>query len=599
MGKAIGIDLGTTNSCVAFISGGEPEIIINEQGHRTTSSVISKSKTGTWLVGQIARRQAITAPDKTIVSIKRFMGLRYDEALTEVQRAGYQVVKAPGTGLAVVEVDGETFTPQEVSARILQALKLRAEEVLGEEVTDAVITVPAYFNDAQRQATKDAGRIAGLNVLRIINEPTAAALAYGANQRKQLRVAVYDLGGGTFDISILTLGDGVYEVKSTAGDTHLGGDDLDQVVIDWLVAGFREEHGIDLARDRVAVARLKDAAEKAKCELSSALETHINLPFIASNDSGPVHLDVMLGRARFESLVGPLIERTVDPCRQALADAHFESGQVEEVLLVGGSTRIPLVQQTVRRIFNQEPNRSVNQDEVVAMGAALHAGILQGAVDEILLLDVTPLSLGIETFGGVMTKLIERNTTIPTRRSQTFSTAIDNQNAVSVHVLQGEREMASDNRSLARFDLVGIPPAPRGVPQVEVVFDIDANGIVSVSATDLGTGRKQQIQVHASGNLSEVEISRLITEAEVRREEDLAKRRAAEIRNRAELMLMNVTTALAEYGGSVSEEERSAIEGALADVRQALEDAATERLTALTDTLAQRSHVIADQLYSR
>jgi molecular chaperone DnaK len=391
----------------------------------------------------------------------------------------------------------------------------------------------------------------------------------------------------------------VYEVKSTAGDTHLGGDDLDQVVIDWLVAGFREEHGIDLARDRVAVARLKDAAEKAKCELSSALETHINLPFIASNDSGPVHLDVILGRARFESLVAPLIDRTVDPCRQALADAHFESGQVEEVLLVGGSTRIPLVQQTVRRIFNREPNRSVNQDEVVAMGAALHAGILQGAVDEILLLDVTPLSLGIETFGGVMTKLIERNTTVPTRRSQTFSTAIDNQNAVSVHVLQGEREMAGDNRSLARFDLVGIPPAPRGVPQVDVVFDIDANGIVSVSATDLGTGRKQQIQVHASGNLSEVEISRLITDAEARREEDLEKKRSAEIRNRAELMLMNVTTALAEYGGSVSEEERGAIEGALADVRQALEDAATERLTALTDTLAQRSHVIADQLYSR
>jgi len=599
MGKAIGIDLGTTNSCVAVLSGSEPEIITNEQGHRTTSSVISKSKTGTWLVGQIARRQAITSPDKTIVSIKRFMGLRYEEALAEAERMPYRVVKEPATGLAVVDVDGEHFTPQEVSARILQALKLRAEEVLGEEIADAVITVPAYFNDAQRQATKDAGRIAGLNVLRIINEPTAAALAYGADSRRQGRVAVYDLGGGTFDISILLLGDGVYEVKSTAGDTHLGGDDFDQAIIEWLLAGFREENGIDLVGDRVALARLKDAAEKGKCELSSALETHINLPFIASRDGAPVHLDVVLSRARFETLIAPLVERTVDPCRQALADARLEAGQVDEVLLVGGSTRIPLVQQTVKRIFGRDPSKSVNPDEIVAMGAALHGGILQGHVDEVLLLDVTPLSLGIETFGSVMTKLITRNTTVPTRRSQVFSTAIDNQNAVSVHVLQGEREMATDNRSLARFDLVGIPPAPRGVPQIEVVFDIDANGIVSVSATDLGTGRKQQIQVHASGNLSEDEIQRLVQEADARREEDLQKKRDAEVRNRAELMLMSVGKALEEYGHAVSATDREGIEAELADVRAALDKGEIASLPALTDLLAQRSHVIADQLYTR
>ncbi len=599
MGKAIGIDLGTTNSCVAVLNGKEAEIITNEQGHRTTSSVISKSKTGTWLVGQIARRQAITAPDKTVVSIKRFMGLRYEEALNEAERVPYRVAKDPATGLVVVEVEGEHFTPQEVSARILQALKMRAEEVLGEEVADAVITVPAYFNDAQRQATKDAGRIAGLNVLRIINEPTAAALAYGADSRKQGRVAVYDLGGGTFDISILLLGDGVYEVKSTVGDTHLGGDDFDQAIIEWLIAGFKDEHKIDLVGDRVALARLKDAAEKAKCELSTALEAHINLPFIASRDGAPVHLDVTLSRARFEALIGSLVERTAEPCRQALKDAHFEAGQVDEVLLVGGSTRIPMVQQTVKRIFGRDPSKSVNPDEIVAMGAALHAGILQGHVDEVLLLDVTPLSLGIETFGGVLTKLIPRNTTVPTRRSQVFSTAIDNQSAVSVHVLQGERELACDNRSLARFELVGIPPAPRGVPQVEVVFDIDANGIVSVSATDLGTGRKQQVQVHASGNLSEDEIQRLVQEAETRRDEDLVKKRDAETRNRAELMLMSVGKALADYGHAVSAADRESIEKALADVRAALDAGETDRLVALTDALVQRSHVIADHLYSR
>ncbi len=599
MGKAIGIDLGTTNSVIAVCAGGQPEIITNEQGHRTTSSVVSKSKTGTWLVGQIARRQAITAPDKTIVSIKRFMGLRYDEALTEVQRAAYKVAKHPETGLAVVELDGETFTPQEVSARILQALKLRAEEVLGEEVSDAVVTVPAYFNDAQRQATKDAGRIAGLNVLRIINEPTAAALAYGAESRKQGCIAVYDLGGGTFDISILQLGDGVHEVKSTAGDTHLGGDDLDQAIIAWLVEQFREEQGVDLSRDRVAIARLKDAAEKGKCELSSTLDTHINLPFIASKDGAPVHLDMVLSRARFEALAAPLIERTVEPCLQALRDAHLEPEQIDEVLLVGGSTRVPLVQQTVKRIFGREPNHGVNPDEVVALGAALHAAILDGAVDEILLLDVTPLSLGIETFGGVMTRLIERNTTVPTRRSQIFSTATDNQSAVSVHVLQGEREMAADNRSLARFDLVGLPPAPRGVPQVEVVFDIDANGIVSVSATDLGTGKKQVVKVHASGNLSEEEIARLVGEAQQRRDEDQLKKKAAEQRNRAELMLLNVGEALQSYGGGLAEQERQRIETALAAVRQALAAGEPEGLSELTEELIQASHVIADKLYAR
>jgi len=599
MGKAIGIDLGTTNSCVAFCSGSEPEIITNEQGHRTTSSVISKSKTGTWLVGQIARRQAITAPDKTIVSIKRFMGLRYEEAAGEARRMAYKVVKQPETGLAVVQVDDETLTPQEVSARILQALKGRAEEVLGDEVTDAVITVPAYFNDAQRQATKDAGRIAGLNVARIINEPTAAALAYGAGNRKERRVAVYDLGGGTFDISILHLDDGVHEVKSTAGDTHLGGDDFDQVIIDWLAQTFKQEQGIDLTGDRVALARLKDAAEKAKCELSMAFDSHINLPFIASAAGGPVHLDVMLSRARFEALIAPLVDRTIAPCQQALADAKLEPGQIDEVLLVGGSTRIPLVQETVKRIFGREPNKSVNPDEVVAQGAALHAAILAGKAEEILLLDVTPLSLGIETFGGVMTKLIARNTTVPTRRSQIFSTAVDNQSAVSVHVLQGEREMAADNRSLARFDLVGIPPAPRGVPQVEVVFDIDANGIVSVSATDLGTGKKQQVQVHASGNLDEDEIQRMVGEAERRREEDLRKKKAAEVRNRAELMVMNVQQALENYGQAVPEAEREAIAAALAAARAALEKDDVERLPELTEALAQRSHVIADHLYAR
>ena len=538
MGKIIGIDLGTTNSCVAVMQGGDPVVIPNQEGERVTPSVVAFTESGEILVGQTAKRQAITNPENTIFAIKRLMGRKYDspEVQRDIKILPYKIVKAPN-GDAHVEVRGKRYSPPEISAMILRKLKEAAEAYLGEKVTDAVITVPAYFNDSQRQATKDAGRIAGLNVRRIINEPTAASLAYGLDKKGEKKIAVFDLGGGTFDISILEVGEGVFEVKSTSGDTHLGGEDFDMRIVNYVADEFMKEHGIDLRKDRMALQRLKDAAEKAKKELSTMLETEINLPFITADASGPKHLNIKLTRAKFESLVEDLVEKVVGPCEQAMKDAGLTPKDIDEVILVGGMTRMPRIQQKVKEIFGKEPHKGVNPDEVVAIGAAIQAGVLAGEVKDVLLLDVTPLSLGIETLGGVFTKLIERNTTIPTRKSQIFTTAADNQTAVEIHVLQGERPMAKDNVSLGRFQLVGIPPAPRGVPQIEVTFDIDADGILHVSAKDLATGKEQSIQIKASSGLSEEEIQRIIKEAELHAEEDRRKKELAEARNNADSLI--------------------------------------------------------------
>ncbi len=565
MGRIIGIDLGTTNSCVAVMEGGEPVVIQNSEGQRTTPSIVGFTSKGERLVGQPAKNQIITNPENTIFSIKRFMGRKYGEVPSEISMVPYTVKKASSTEVRV-EAQGKEFSPQEISAAILQKMKQTAEDYLGEPVTAAVITVPAYFNDAQRQATKDAGRIAGLEVKRIVNEPTAASLSYGfgKDMTKDEKIAVYDLGGGTFDISILELGDGVFEVKSTNGDTHLGGDNFDQKIIDWLIETFKNDSGIDLSQDRMALQRLREAAEKAKIELSSRQQTDINLPFITADASGPKHLQISFSRSKFDQMTRDLVERTKAPCLKALKDAGLSPSDIDEVILVGGSTRIPAVQELVKDLFKKAPNKSVNPDEVVAMGAAIQGGILGGDVKDVLLLDVTPLSLGIETLGGVFTKLIERNTTIPTRKSQIFSTAADNQTAVSIHVMQGEREMASQNKTLGNFDLIGIPAAPRGVPQIEVTFDIDANGIVHVSAKDLGTGKEQKIRIESSSGLSDDEIEKMVRDAELHADEDKAEREKIETRNQADNLIYSTEKSLKDYGDKISEEDKSAIEQATA-----------------------------------
>ncbi|NOX20075.1 MAG: molecular chaperone DnaK [Nitrospirae bacterium] len=599
MGKAIGIDLGTTNSVVAVVQGGEPVVIPNQEGNRTTPSVVAFTEKGERLIGQVAKRQAITNPENTIFSIKRLMGRKYNSKEVEEakKRLPYKIVEAPN-GDAHVEVMGKRYSPPEISAMILQKLKQAAEDYLGEPVTDAVITVPAYFDDSQRQATKDAGKIAGLNVLRIINEPTAAALAYGLDKKKEEKVAVYDLGGGTFDISILEIGEGVIEVHATSGDTYLGGDDFDLRIIDWLVEEFKKEQGIDLRQDRMALQRLKEAAEKAKIELSTAMETEINLPFITADASGPKHLVMKLTRAKFEQMIEDLLERTAVPCRNALKDAKLTEDDIDEVLLVGGQTRTPKVQEVVKKIFKKDPNKTINPDEAVAIGAAIQAAVLKGEMKDVLLLDVTPLSLGIETLGGVFTKIIERNTTIPTKKSQIFSTATDNQPAVTIKVYQGEREMAADNKLLGVFELVGIPPAPRGVPQIEVTFDIDANGILHVSAKDLGTGKEQSIRITASSGLTEEEIQRMMKEAEAHAEEDRRKRQLAEARNEADTLIYTVEKSLREYGDKVTEAEKKEIEEALENCKK-VKDSATEasEIKAAIERLTQASYKLAEHLY--
>ena len=600
MGKIIGIDLGTTNSCVAVIEGGQPEVIANAEGQRTTPSIVAFSKKGDAterLVGQSAKNQMVTNPENTILSIKRFMGRRYSEVSGEIGMVPYDVGKDANDGVRV-RVSTKDYSPPEISAAILQKMKETAESYLGETVTEAVITVPAYFNDSQRQATKDAGRIAGLEVKRIVNEPTAAALAYGfGDESKEERIAVYDLGGGTFDISILELGDGVFEVKSTNGDTHLGGDDFDQKIIDWLVASFKADNGIDLSADRMALQRLKEAAEKAKKELSSTQSTDINLPFITADQSGPKHLQYALNRANFENMVADLVDRTKGPCLQALKDAALSAADIDEVILVGGSTRIPAVQRMVQDIFQRDPSKGVNPDEVVAMGAAIQGGILGGDVKDMILLDVTPLSLGIETRGGVFTKLVERNTTIPTKKSQIFSTAEDNQTAVSIHVLQGEREMANQNRTLGRFDLTEIPPAPRGVPQIEVTFDIDANGILHVSAKDTATNKEQKIRIESSSGLSEDEINRMVKDAEIHAEQDKKTKQQVEVRNEADSLIYATEKSLKDYGDKISAEDRSSIESAIADVRKSIEGDDMADIGAKTEALKQASYKLAEQMY--
>jgi molecular chaperone DnaK len=599
MGRVVGIDLGTTNSVVAVMQGGEPTIIANQEGNRTTPSVVAFTEKGERLIGQVAKRQAITNPENTIFSIKRLMGRKYDspEAIEARKKLPYKIVSA-ANGDAHVEAQGKRYSPPEISAMILQKLKQAAEDYLGEPVTDAVITVPAYFDDSQRQATKDAGKIAGLNVLRIINEPTAASLAYGMDKKKEEKIAVYDLGGGTFDISILEIGEGVIEVKSTNGDTYLGGDDFDLKIMDWLVEEFKKDSGIDLRNDKMALQRLKEAAEKAKIELSSAMETEINLPFITADASGPKHLVMKLSRAKFEQLVDDLIQKTIEPCKLALADAGLNPSDINEIILVGGQTRTPKVQQVVKEFFGKEPSKGVNPDEVVAAGAAIQAGVLKGEVKDVLLLDVTPLSLGIETLGGIFTKLIERNTTIPTKKSQIFSTATDNQPAVTIKVYQGEREMAADNKLLGNFELVGIPPAPRGVPQIEVTFDIDANGILHVSAKDKGTGKEQSIRITASSGLTEEEIKRMTAEAEAHAAEDKKKRQLAEAKNEADTLIYTVEKSLKDYGDKISAEEKQKINTALEKCKN-LKDTATDpdELRRAIEELTTASHKIAEEMY--
>jgi len=600
MSKVIGIDLGTTNSCVAIMEGGEPIVIANFEGSRTTPSMVAFTEAGERIVGQQAKRQAVTNPENTLFAIKRLIGRKYEtEAVKkDIAISPFKIVKADN-GDAWVDVRDKKYSPPEISAIILQKMKKTAEDYLGETVTDAVITVPAYFDDSQRQATKDAGKIAGLNVLRIINEPTAAALAYGLDKKKDEKIAVFDLGGGTFDISILELGDGVFEVKSTNGDTFLGGEDFDQKIIDWIADEFKKDQGIDLRGDKMALQRLKEAAEKAKCELSGSMETDINLPFITADASGPKHLNLKLSRAKLESLCDDLLRRLEGPCRTAMKDAGLSASEIDEVILVGGMTRMPAVVQRVQDIFGKTPNKGVNPDEVVAIGASIQGGVLKGDVKDVLLLDVTPLSLGIETLGGVLTRLIEKNTTIPCRKSQVFSTAADNQPAVSIHVLQGEREMARDNKTLGNFELTGLPPAPRGVPQIEVTFDIDANGIVHVSAKDLGTGKEQSIRITASSGLSKEEIEKMVKDAEAHAAEDKMKREAIEARNQADSMIYSTEKSLKEVGDKVDAVDKGNIENKIADLKKVMDGEDAEAIKKATDELAQAAHKLAEAMYAK